>query len=58
MTNRYFVRLSAKGLPVLGSLVARKKKPVVGNWLELDGYCCAPTTTTSTTTTTTTTIAP
>lgn len=46
-----FVRLDGSGRVVSSSLVLRKKKPKVGNWIEVTTYeCCNPTTTTTTTT--------
>ena len=59
-----FVRFDGSGRIVAGSLILRRKKPKVGNWVEIPAYeCCNPTTTTTTTgvpvtTTTTTTAAP
>jgi hypothetical protein len=61
-----FVRYDGSGRVVAGSLILRRQKPKVGNWVEVPAYeCCAPTTTTTTstsstssTTTTTTTVAP
>lgn len=59
-----FVRFDGTGRIVPSSLILRRKKPKVGNWLEIPAYeCCNPTTTTSTTvapttTTTSTTVAP
>lgn len=62
-----YVRFDGSGRVVAGSLILRKKKPKVGNWMQIQAYeCCDPdfqTTTTSTTTeapatTTTTTTAP
>lgn len=56
-----FVRLDGMGRVVSSSLVLRKSKPKVGNWMQVQAYeCCDPdfpTTSTSSTTTTTTTIA-
>ena len=58
-----YVRYDGSGRVVAGSLILRRQKPKVGNWVEVPAYeCCAPTTTTTTTvaptTTTTTTVAP
>jgi len=59
-----YVRYDGSGRVVSSSLVLRRQKPKVGNWVEIPAYeCCNPTTTTttstsSTTTTTTTTVAP
>lgn len=58
-----FVRYDGSGRVVAGSLILRRQKPKVGNWVEVPAYeCCGPTTTTTTstssTTTTTTTVAP
>jgi hypothetical protein len=61
-----YVRYDGGGRVVAGSLILRRQKPKVGNWVEVPAYeCCAPTTTTTTstsstssTTTTTTTVAP
>jgi hypothetical protein len=59
-----YVRFDGTGRIVPSSLILRRKKPKVGNWLEIPAYeCCNPTTTTSTTvapttTTTSTTVAP
>jgi hypothetical protein len=58
-----YVRYDGNGRVVAGSLILRRQKPKVGNWVEVPAYeCCAPTTTTTTstssTTTTTTTAAP
>lgn len=40
--QRYFVLLSKKGVPVLSSLIAREKKPVTGEWLEVNlRPCCS-----------------
>jgi hypothetical protein len=56
-----FVRFDGTGRIVPSSLILRRKKPKVGNWVEIPAYeCCNPTTTTTTTvepTTTTTTTA-
>ena len=56
-----FVRFDGSGRVVAGSLILRRSKPKVGNWVEISAYeCCNPTTTTTTTaaptTTTTTTV--
>lgn len=57
---RAFVRYDGAGRVVSGSMVYRKNKPKVGNWVEISAYECCPTTTTTTTeaptTTTTTTL--
>jgi len=58
-----YVRYDGSGRVVAGSLILRRQKPKVGNWVEIPAYeCCNPTTTTTTstssTTTTTTTVAP
>jgi hypothetical protein len=67
-----YVRFDGTGRIVPSSLILRRKKPKVGNWVEIPAYeCCNPTTTTTTsssstttttssssTTTTTTTVAP
>jgi hypothetical protein len=61
-----FVRFDGSGRVVAGSLILRRKKPKVGNWVQIQAYeCCDPdftttstTTSTSSTTTTTTTAAP
>jgi hypothetical protein len=58
-----FVRFDGTGRIVPSSLILRRKKPKVGNWVEIPAYeCCNPTTTTtsstSSTTTTTTTAPP
>ena len=58
-----YVRYDGGGRVGAGSLILRRQKPKVGNWVEVPAYeCCAPTTTTTTstssTTTTTTTAAP
>jgi len=54
-----YVHYDGGGRVVAGSLILRRQKPKVGNWVEVPAYeCCAPTTTTTTTaapTTTTTT---
>lgn len=63
---RAFVRFDGSGRVVSSSLVLRRNKPKVGNWMEIPTYeCCDPlevvdttTTTTSTSTTTTTTTTP
>lgn len=45
-----YIRFDGSGRIVPGSLVLRRKKPRVGNWLEVPAYeCCNPTTTTTTT---------
>ena len=59
-----YVRFDGTGRIVPSSLILRRKKPKVGNWVEIPAYeCCNPTTTTTTTgvpvtTTTTTTETP
>ena len=58
-----YVRFDGTGRIVPSSLILRRKKPKVGNWVEIPAYeCCNETTTTTTTaaptTTTTTTAAP
>ena len=46
-----YVRFDGTGRVISGSLVLRRNKPKVGNWVEVPAYeCCNPTTTTSTTT--------
>ena len=51
-----FVRFDGTGRIVPSSLILRRKKPKVGNWVEIPAFeCCNPTTTTSTTTATPTT---
>ena len=51
-----FVRFDGTGRIVPSSLILRRKKPKVGNWVEIPAYeCCNPTTTTSTTAAPTTT---
>jgi hypothetical protein len=48
-----YVRYDGSGRVVAGSLILRRQKPKVGNWVEVPAYeCCAPTTTTTTSTTT------
>jgi hypothetical protein len=40
---KYFVRLDSKNLPVLDSMIARKRKPQSGTWLEVkQGVGCCP----------------
>ena len=46
---KFFVRYDGQGRVVLGSLIARKKMPKVGKWVEVNGYQCCGTTTTTTT---------
>ena len=42
-----FVRFDGTGRIVPSSLILRRKKPKVGNWVEIPAYeCCNPTTTT------------
>src|SRR6478752_2436298 len=60
---RAYVQYDGSGRVIPGSLVLRKNKPKVGNWVEMRAYeCCDPiydeTTTTTTSTTSTTTTAP
>ncbi len=52
-----YARYDGSGRLVSSSLVWRKNKPKVGNWVELtQGYeCCSETTTTTTSTSSTTT---
>jgi len=53
-----WVRYDGSGRVVSSSLILRKNKPKVGNWVQIQAHeCCDPyfTTTTSTTSTTTTT---
>lgn len=38
--TRYWVALDSKGRPILGSLIARPKRPVKGEWLEIAGTPC------------------
>jgi hypothetical protein len=46
-----FVRYDGSGRVVPSSLILRRKKPKVGNWVEIPAYeCCEQTTTTTTTT--------
>ena len=53
-----YVRYDGGGRVVAGSLILRRQKPKVGNWVEVPAYeCCAPTTTTTTSTSSTTTTA-
>jgi hypothetical protein len=41
-----YVRFDGSGRVVAGSLILRRKKPKVGNWVEIPAYeCCNPTTT-------------
>jgi hypothetical protein len=48
-----FVRFDGTGRIVPSSLILRRKKPKVGNWVEIPAYeCCNPTTSTTTSTTT------
>lgn len=49
-----FVRFDGSGRIVPGSLILRRKKPKVGNWVEISAYeCCDPFTSSTTTSTTT-----
>jgi len=42
-----YVRLDGSGRVVSNSVIWRKNKPKVGNWIEISGYqCCNFTTTT------------
>ena len=51
-----YVRYDGSGRVVAGSLILRRQKPKVGNWVEIQAYeCCNPTTTTTTSTSSTTT---
>jgi hypothetical protein len=51
-----YVRFDGTGRIVPSSLILRRKKPKVGNWVEISAYeCCNPTTTTTTSSSTTTT---
>jgi len=51
-----FARLDGNNRLVAGSLIYRKNKPKVGNWLEIQpSLCCTTTTTTTSSSTTTTT---
>jgi len=51
-----YVRYDGSGRVVAGSLILRRQKPKVGNWVEVPAYeCCEPTTTTTTSTSSTTT---
>jgi hypothetical protein len=51
-----YVRFDGTGRIVPSSLILRRKKPKVGNWVEIPAYeCCNPTTTSTTTATPTTT---
>ncbi len=48
-----YVRFDGSGRVVAGSLILRKKKPKVGNWMQIQAYeCCDPYFTTTTTSTT------
>jgi len=47
-----YVRFDGTGRIVPSSLILRRKKPKVGNWVEIPAYeCCEPTTSSTTTTT-------
>jgi hypothetical protein len=47
---KFFVRFDGNQRIVAGSLIARRKMPKVGKWMEVSGYqCCNPTTTSTTT---------
>lgn len=51
MTNKRdlkaFVRFDGSGRLIPSSVIFRKNKPKVGNWVEISAYeCCGPTTTT------------
>jgi hypothetical protein len=51
-----YVRFDGTGRIVPSSLILRRKKPKVGNWVEIPAYeCCNPTTTTTSSSSTTTT---
>jgi hypothetical protein len=51
-----YVRFDGTGRIVPSSLILRRKKPKVGNWVEIPAYeCCNPTTTTTTSSSSTTT---
>ncbi len=40
---RAFVRIDGMGRVVAGSLILRRKRPLVGKWKEVTAYaCCAP----------------
>lgn len=47
-----FVRVDGNGRVVAGSLILRKKKPKVGNWIQVQAYECCDSLYTTTTTTT------
>lgn len=47
-----FVRYDGSGRVISNSLILRKNKPKVGNWVQIQGYeCCDPNFTTTSTTT-------
>ena len=49
-----YVRFDGSGRVIPGSLILRKNKPKVGNWMQIQAYeCCDPDFPTTTTTTTT-----
>jgi len=51
-----YVRFDGTGRIVPSSLILRRKKPKVGNWVEIPAYeCCEPTTSSTSSSTTTTT---
>jgi len=51
-----YVRFDGTGRIVPSSLILRRKKPKVGNWMEIPAYeCCEPTTSSTSSSTTTTT---
>lgn len=51
-----YVRFDGTGRIVPSSLILRRKKPKVGNWVEIPAYeCCEPTTSTTTSSTSSTT---
>ncbi len=46
-----FVRYDGSGRIIAGSLILRRKKPKVGNWVQIQAHeCCDPDFTTTTTT--------
>ncbi len=50
-----YVRLDGNLRVISSSVIWRKNKPKVGDWIEINGYECCNETSTSTTSTTTTT---
>lgn len=45
-----FIRYDGTGRAIAGSLILQRKKPKVGNWVEIAAYeCCNPTTSSTTT---------